>query len=195
MNRDGITKFDEVVRPRNRSWMMDPEGLKRQRYLLIRMTICHVAQIAPGSPIPIAAFSPIDNPPPPPPPDPLPPKTLLRLAEVELAVGTEVTAVGAKVSAVGPVVVAIFTLIDNPPPPTPPDPLPPETSPAEVELAVGTEATAVRANKVGAVGPVGVASNSPQNPFTIDVAAVMSAWEVLHPVAATEEAAETAEAN
>ena len=50
---------------------------------------------------------------------------------------------------------------------------------------------------VGAVGPVGVAvaSSCPQNPFTIDVADAMSAWAVLHPVAATEDAAEIAAAN
>ena len=68
-------------------------------------------------------------------------------------------------------------------------PLSPEVSPVEVELAVGAE--------VGAVGPVGlgVPNSCPQNPFTTDVADAMSAWEVLHPVAATEEAAEIAEAN
>ena len=58
----------------------------------------------------------------------------------------------------------------------------------EVELAVG-----------GGVGdgPVGwaVASSCLQNPFTIDVADAMSAWEVLHPVAATEDAAEIAAAD
>ena len=60
-------------------------------------------------------------------------------------------------------------------------------SPVEVELAVGTE--------VGVVGPVGVASSCPQNPFTIDVADAMSGWEVLHAMAATEEAAEIAAEN
>lgn len=60
-------------------------------------------------------------------------------------------------------------------------------SPVEVEPAVGAE--------VGAVGPVGFANSCPQNPFTIDVADAMSAWEVLHPVAATEDAAEIAAEN
>ena len=63
----------------------------------------------------------------------------------------------------------------------------------EVEPAVGTEV--IVGAEVGAVGPVGVASSCPQNPFTMDVADAMSAWEVLHPVAATEDAAETAAAN
>ena len=49
--------------------------------------------------------------------------------------------------------------------------------------------------EVGAVGPVGFANSCPQNPFTIDVADAMSAWEVLHPVAATEDAAEIAAEN
>ena len=66
--------------------------------------------------------------------------------------------------------------------------------PAEVEVAVGAEVTV--GARVGAVGPAGaVASSCPQNPFRTDVAAVMSDWVVLHPVAATEEAAEIAEAN
>lgn len=56
-----------------------------------------------------------------------------------------------------------------------------------MELAVGTE--------VGAVGPVGVVSSCPQNPSTMDVADAMSGWEVLHAVAATEEAAEIAAEN
>jgi hypothetical protein len=64
-----------------------------------------------------------------------------------------------------------------------------EVSPVEVELDVG--------GGVGAVGPVsGPASSCLQNPFIIDVAdAMASAWEVLHPVEATEDAAETAPAN
>jgi len=90
---------------------------------------------------------------------------------------------------------AIFSLIDNPPSPpdddAPPPPEVSEVSPVEAELLVAVGA------KVGAVGPVGVpvASSCPQNPFTIDVADAMSAWEVLHPVAATEEAAEIAAEN
>ena len=49
--------------------------------------------------------------------------------------------------------------------------------------------------KVGAVGPVGEARSCLQNPIIIDVADEMSAWEVLHPVAATEEATEIAAGN
>ena len=59
----------------------------------------------------------------------------------------------------------------------------------EVELVVG--------GGVGPVGPVGgaVASSCLQNPFTIDVAdAMASAWEVLHPVEAIEDAAAIAAA-
>ena len=44
----------------------------------------------------------------------------------------------------------------------------------EVEPAVGTEV--IVGAEVGAVGPVGVASSCPQNPFTMDVADAMSAW-------------------
>jgi len=84
-----------------------------------------------------------------------------------------------------------LSLIDNPPPSDDEAPLPPELSPFEGEppVVIGVGA------KVGAVGPVGVASSCSQNPFKIDVAEAMSAWEVLHPVAATEEAAEIAEEN
>jgi hypothetical protein len=59
-----------------------------------------------------------------------------------------------------------------------------------VGLAAGSD--------VGTVGSVGVgvvASSCPQNPFTIDVADAMSLMAVLHPVAATEEAAEIAAEN
>ena len=64
---------------------------------------------------------------------------------------------------------------------------PPEVSAVEVELTMGTE--------VSADGPVGVASSCPQNPLTTDVADAMSVRKVLHPVAATEEAAEIAAGN
>lgn len=64
--------------------------------------------------------------------------------------------------------------------------LEPELSLLEVGLAVG--------GKVGAVGPVSDASSCPQNPFTMDVADAMSVWDV-HPVAATEEAADIAPEN
>jgi hypothetical protein len=48
--------------------------------------------------------------------------------------------------------------------------------------------------KVAVVG-VGEASSCAQNPFTIEVADAMSVWRVVHPVAATEEAADTAAGN
>ena len=66
----------------------------------------------------------------------------------------------------------------------------------EVEVSPVDDAELVGGG-VGVAGPVGglVASSCLQNPFTIDVAdAMASAWEVLQPVEATEDAAEIAAA-
>jgi len=80
-----------------------------------------------------------------------------------------------------PTPILILSFLDNPPTPD---------GGAPVEVAVGTEVSI--GDAIGAIDGVGVASSCSQNPFTIDVADAMSAKEVLHPVAATEEAAETA---
>jgi len=49
--------------------------------------------------------------------------------------------------------------------------------------------------EVVVVGSVGETSSCAQNPFTIEVADAMFVWRVLHPAAATEEAADTAAGN
>jgi len=86
-----------------------------------------------------------------------------------------------------PVPKAILSLLSNP---LPPDPV--EVEPAVVPVGEDGDAWPP---EVVVVGSVGETSSCAQNPFTIEVADAMFVWRVLHPLAATEEAADTAAGN